>query len=355
MRRAFRFLLPLLALAIAATPLPRATVERLYTGGVYATIQPPLTAAANASRFAWFDLALVLVVVVAIALPIVRLRKPARGWLRAVNALAFDLAAIAAVVYLWFLAVWGLNYQREPLRSQLDFQETRITRESLRALVARDVEFLNSHHAEAHGRPWADYDAMPNVLQPAFFQAQTALGMRWQATPGRPKRSVVDLYFRRASIDGMTDPFFLETLTNQSLLPFERAFVVAHEWSHLAGYADESEANFVAWLVCMRAPVAEQYSAWLSLYGTLVSALPPSDRAEAARSLGPGPRADLQAIMERVRQQVSPLANRAGNAVYDKFLKANRVEAGIGSYGEVVQLLLGTRFTGDGSPVLRDH
>ena len=47
------------------------------------------------------------------------------------------------------------------------------------------------------------------------------------------------------------------------------------------------------------------------------------------------------------------MASRAGYALYDRFLKANRVEAGIRSYGEVLRLLLGTRFTEDGAPVPR--
>ena len=50
----------------------------------------------------------------------------------------------------------------------------------------------------------------------------------------------------------MTDPFFLETLLAPDLLDVERPFVIAHEWGHLAGYADESEANFIAWLACRR-------------------------------------------------------------------------------------------------------
>jgi hypothetical protein len=352
--RVAKIVLVLLALGIASTPLPRTTIERVYTRGLYAKLQPRLTSVTNRSRIAWFDVGLVVLVVFAIALAIVRLRRPPRGRLRALGALAIDMAAIAAVVYLWFLAVWGLNYQRERLRSQLDFQESRVTRDALRQLAERDVAFLNSHYAEAHRREWAEYEAMPDVLLPAFVRTQRELGMPWSAAPGRPKLSVIDLYFRRASIDGMTDPFFLETLANHGLLPFERPFVVAHEWSHLAGFADESEANFVAWMICTRASVAAQYSAWLSLYGTIVNALPRSDRDEISRTLEAGPRADLQAVIERVRRQASPLASRTGYAVYDKFLKANRVEAGIRSYSEVIQLLVGTRFTEDGAPVLRE-
>jgi len=59
--------------------------------------------------------------------------------------------------------------------------------------------------------------------------------------PGRPKTTILGGYFHQISVSGMTDPFFLETLIASGVLPFERSFVVAHEWSHLAGIADEGE------------------------------------------------------------------------------------------------------------------
>ena len=67
-----------------------------------------------------------------------------------------------------------------------------------------------------------------------------------------PKRSLLTYYFRRAAIDGMTDPYFLEVIVNPDVLDFERPFVVAHEWAHLAGYSNEAEANFLAWLTCIK-------------------------------------------------------------------------------------------------------
>jgi hypothetical protein len=38
----------------------------------------------------------------------------------------------------------------------------------------------------------------------------------------------------------MTDPSSPRHSVQRELLPFERPFVIAHEWSHLAGFADES-------------------------------------------------------------------------------------------------------------------
>ncbi len=355
MRRVLELVLIVCAVAVAATPLPRGAVERVYARGLYPIIQPRLTGLSNATSMALLDVTLLVLVVAALVLWTVRLRTAPRGRLvRAAGSLALDTAAIGAVIYFWFLAAWGLNYQREPLRTQLDFREDRISQDALHRLALQDVESLNGLYAEANSAPWPELAGLPPALQPAFARAQHDLGMSWQAIPGRPKRSLLNPYFTRVSIDGMTDPFFLETLANQSLLPFERPFVVAHEWSHLAGYADEAEANFFAWLICMDAAPPARYSAWISLYGTIIAALPQRDRAAVVQVLEPRPRGDLRAMAERVSRQVNPAASRAGYAMYDRFLKANRVQAGIRSYNEVVRLLLGTRFTDAGAPVLRE-
>jgi hypothetical protein len=152
----------------------------------------------------------------------------------------------------------------------------------------------------------------------------------------------------------MTDPYFLETLVEQSLLPFERPFVIAHEWSHLAGLADEGEANFLGWLTCLRGTSAHRYSGWLFLYGELFGAASPLDRAALSARLEPGPRADLQAIAARLRRQVSPSVSAVGWQGYDRYLKANRVAAGSASYAQVVRLVLGVRFEAEWQPQLKE-
>ena len=333
--------------------MPRYAVERAYSRGVYPIVEPALTALSNLAWFALFDVTVVLTLVLIVVRWTLALRRKTRHLGPTLGFLAVDTAAIAAVLYLWFFGVWGLNYQRLPLREQLDYREERITPDALRALANQTVGALNALHSDAHAAGWPELPAISASLESAFVHAQRDLAMSWTARPGRPKRTLFNFYFTRVAVDGMTGPFFLETLTNQTLLPFERASTVAHEWSHLAGYADESEANFVGWLVCMRGPVSAQYSGWLSLYGTVAGALPRSERDEIVRTLDEGPRNDLRAVSDRIRRHVVPAASRAGYAVYDRFLKANRVEAGVRSYGEVLRLLLGTRFEENGAPALR--
>jgi hypothetical protein len=177
------------------------------------------------------------------------------------------------------------------------------------------------------------------------------LGASRGAVPGTPKRSLLSFYFRWAAIDGMTDPFFLEIIVNSDLLQIERPFVIAHEWAHLAGYADESEANFVAWLTCLRGDALAQYSGWLAAYEHAVRALP-RDVRRGLTPIGPGPRSDFQAMAARYARS-SPVVREAAHDVYDSYLKANRVQEGIASYDAVVRLMLGTRFGPGWTPLVR--
>ena len=64
-------------------------------------------------------------------------------------------------------------------------------------------------------------------------------------------------------------------------------------------------------------------------------------RTSMAR-LDAGPREDLRAIAARLARDVSRAVSAAGWRVYDRYLKANRVEAGAASYAQVVRLVLGT-------------
>jgi hypothetical protein len=70
-------------------------------------------------------------------------------------------------------------------------------------------------------------------------------------------------------------------------------------------------------------------------------------------ALADGPRRDINAVIARLRRGEIPALQKASWQVYDKYLKANRVEAGVRSYGEVVTLLLRARFGPDWTPIRR--
>ncbi len=294
MRRALQLALIAGVLALALAPLPPAWVERVYARGAYPAVQPRLTGLSNRVPIALFDVCVLGILAGVGLLWMLGLRRAPRGRrARAVGGLLLDTLTVTALVYVWFLAAWGLNYQREPLRSRLDFDDRRITAEALHRLALLATERLNQLHGRAAEGGWPPAGDAPAALERAFAAAERDLAMSWRIAPARPKRTLFDWYLRRVSVDGLTDPFFLETLTNQTLLPFERPFVVAHEWAHLAGYANESEANFLGWLACMRGgpslPVQRlDLAVWNSGRCAAAGRSPRRDRPSAAGA-PPGP------------------------------------------------------------------
>lgn len=342
-----------LAAVAAVAPTSPAWIESVYSRGVYLSLQRVITSASNLTRVAVLDVLLGFAIVAAAIWLVARIRRRgSSGWGGTLVRIAGDTLVTAACVYLVFLAVWGLNYRRQSLRATLDFDETRVTRDALGALLNRAVDELNALHGPAHGREWPSLDAMPAALAPAFDEAQRRLGLPRTAMIGRPKSSLLSWYFQGAAIDGMTDPFALEVIVNPEVLPFERPAVLAHEWAHLAGFADESEASFVGWLACVQGGEQARYSAWLSLFLHLASDVPADEYRAAMEKLDRGARDDVRAIVARVRRSV-PIVRTAARRVYDGYLKANRVESGVKSYDEVVALVAGTRFDAAGRPLLR--
>jgi hypothetical protein len=333
------------AVLAALAPVPAVVVERVYSRGMYPRWQAWITSASNAVPIPLFDVFVIAAIATWLVLTILDIRRNRwRGWSGTAIRLIMRTAMGLAIVYVFFLASWGLNYRRVPLVAKVDYDSGRVSTQGVRSLAEQTASRLNGLYAAAQGAGWPDASRIDAALAAALADAERELGAVRMAVPGRPKRTLLDWYFRKALVDGMTDPFFLETLVVSDLLPFERPFVTAHEWAHLAGYTNEGEANFVGWLSCMRGNAAHQYSGWLFLYGEAAGTLPRADRAELAKRLDPGPLADLRAASARATRNLNPRVSAAGWRVYNEYLKANRVESGTASYAEVVRLILGTKF-----------
>ena len=349
----WRLLLIAAALLAAVLPLPPSRIEQLYSQGIFPRLQHGLTTLSNLTAFALFDGFVIVGVGLWLWLTLRDWRRGSRPRLRFAGRTVLRTGTLAAAAYLGFLFCWGWNYQRPPLTEVLHFDRTQVTSESARRLAIATVAQLNALHGDAHREDWLPRDQIDQRLLDAFWRTQEEIGTAPRIVAGRPKRTMFDLYFRRAGVAGMTDPYFLETLVASDLLPFERPQVVAHEWAHLAGYNDEGEANFVSWLATLQGSAAHQYSGWLFLYAEVADALGRAEFRAIAEGLDAGPREDLFAIRTRLTQNVSRRLSAVGWSVYDQYLKANRVESGTRSYGQVVSLILGTNADAGHRPVRR--
>jgi len=330
------------AIAVALFPPGAASVERWYAKWLYPTLQANLTALSNRSLIALFDIAIVVFVLAALGIWIWSIRLARKK--QVLRSLARGLAAtltLCAVVYLWFLAAWGLNYARPPLESQLAFDASRVTTDAVRALAQHAVTRANHTYAAGHAAGFPALSDAPPRLITALHQVEREFGRPRPTVIATPKRSLFSPFYRATGVSGQLGPFFLETLVNPDLTGPERPAVLAHEWAHLSGYALESDASFIGLLAGLRAGPAAEYSVWLDLVSEATSQLQPVTQRVVLQNLDAGPRADQNAIRERLKTLVRPV-ERAAWSTYDQMLKSQRVDEGIQSYSRVIQLLIGT-------------
>ena len=344
--------LVVVAVAAAVAPLPADVVERWYSGWLFPLIQPPVTAATNRVSFALFDVLLATVAGIVVVILFRAGRAWPRGRWRAMGQGAAHMAVLAAVVFLWFWIVWGINYQRLPLDQRLARDRSGSQGDAVLALATRAVAEVNRLHGPAHSAGFGQTLDREQPFRAAFATTIRALGLAAPVEPGRLKRSVLGPYFRWTGVDGMISPFTLEVLGNPDLLPFERPFVAAHEWGHLAGFGDEAEASFIGWVTCMHGDAPAQYSGWLFLLWQARAEVAAAQRARLDRELAAGPREDMRAVVARLQRGTKPELRRVSWAAYDQYLKANRVDEGVQSYSRVLALLAQTRFDSRWTPQL---
>ena len=118
-RSVTQFTLILVAAVVAFFPPGASAVERLYSKWLYPILQANLTSLSNRSPIALFDVAIVVFILIAIGIWTWSIRLARKK--QAIRSLWRGFVAtltLLAVVYLWFLAAWGLNYARPPLETR---------------------------------------------------------------------------------------------------------------------------------------------------------------------------------------------------------------------------------------------
>jgi hypothetical protein len=340
-------LLAVIAAASFLTPLPAAAVEQFYSRAIYPWLQTVVTAVSNVVPASVFDL-LAAVVLIVVAY---RLSRLALVWWRAgFGAAAGEalrrLVRFASVVAIAFMFLWGFNYRRIPLAAAIDGVASRPNEAALVSAVSDAGKLATALRPRASVEMPATLPALAGELREPMNRALARLHREPLARAGRPKVSrVLTPFFTAAGVDGMINPLALESIVHPDLLPFERPYVLAHEWAHLAGEGDEAEASAVGWFACMHGGPALAYSASLYLIMEGAAALRGQARSRALATADAGVRADLEAIRQRLLRQ-RPQVRQVTSKVYDQYLKANRVEDGTASYGRALTVIL--------SPPLRE-
>lgn len=335
------WLLPMVAGAIALIPWPGLVIDAWYSRGLFPPLQRGVTSLTNLTSVAVIDVGLVLVSLwlVLVCVRLIRAGRT-RGWLSGVWEGSRRIVRVAGGLVLIFLVAWGLNYRRTSLEQVLGGRPgDPLTSEAVVALAEGAARAATAAR-DAPGGAGTGYADIATRLEPAFQEALRRLGLPPLSVVGRPKHSrLLTPFFTAAGVTGMVNPVALESIVHPDLLPFERPMVLAHEWAHLAGVADEADASAVAWLACVLGDPSLVYSAELSVVLETASVIPRAEWQRIRSALSPGVIEDITALAARLARQ-QPVVRETAFKVYDGYLKSNRVEDGVRSYSRVIRVLL---------------
>ncbi len=335
----------ILAAIVFFSPVPPWVIEDFYSRDMYPWLQGIVTSITNPLPLAILDLIL-MGVTFAVLFRILRLFRVLRqrGIMDALWEATRRLIRAGCVIAVLFYWAWGFNYRRMPLETVIPGGHApEVTTDMLMSGFA-DSSALAAQLRRMTVDDQGNLHTIRLELREPMNLALKSLGRLPLETPSQPKSSLVlTPFFRWSGVTGMINPFGLETIMFPDLLPFERPFVLAHEWGHLSGHGDEAEASAVGWLACMKGGPVLAYSASLYLVMETAHAMPPDLREKAMAHLDAGVRADIDAIANRMLAQ-KPAVQRTTTRVYDEYLKANRVADGTASYGRALTLILSPPF-----------
>lgn len=248
-------------------------------------------------------------------------------------------------VYIVFQLLWGLNYNRQGIATQLQLTVEPYTTADLVPLVQELNQQLCIYSEEVDSFNRLSLDK--NVI--LFKEGEVAYQ---QVTKDYPflkyqhpsiKPSLYSSWGQYIGFTGYYNPFSAEAQLKISIPVFLKPFVVCHEIAHQVGYAKENEANFVSFLVSRQSKNAEfRYSAYFEMFLYSWRELLRRDPKLARlyfQAAHPQVKEDYKALRRYLRMtnnNIEPYMS----LFYDRYLKLNNQPKGKATYNEVVSWLV---------------
>jgi hypothetical protein len=238
-------------------------------------------------------------------------------------------------IYLLFILGWGANYYKPTVAKSWNLETIRSRSGDSVRLVAYDqflVQRLNAYAPGYKPRPFG----VVNHQAEGFYASSTDTKVKPHGLHIKP--TLYAWFMQRLAIDGYYNPFTGEGQVDEDLPPFMLPFVVCHEMAHQAGVAAEGDANLVSYALCTTVGDSTfRYSGYLNLWLYAHNRLYYRDSALARQlsaGLNPLTKAHIDTLkMLSVRYQNE--AAKYSSELYDNYLKMQKQEEGIRSYGNV--------------------
>lgn len=256
-----------------------------------------------------------------------------------------SVVLVSGILIFLYTAGCGINYYRQPFSQTEGIVTFRYSADDLEEICQWLTEEVNS----LSGSVSRDKDGVMELDEPegeGAVEAMKKLGKEFSSLEGfypRPKKLAVSEVLSYQGLTGIYLPFTIEANYNGDMTAYNIPFTVCHELSHLRGFMEEREANFIAFLACIGSDRTDfQYSGYLSGWVYCMNALyrtDPERWAEARSGLTEAAEPDLDANNAFWDRYEGPVRETA-EQINDTYLKVNGQADGVESYDRMVDLIV---------------
>lgn len=331
------------ALLLVSTLVPAAA--EWYSSQIY---QPAAAAISGLTGRVPFSLAeiglylLILGFLLSAAYTIRRIIKKGNAGQRLLSWLSGILLA-ASLLAFFFMLGGGINYHRVSFAETAGISAEPCTAEDLSRICSWLTEEVNVRSAQVS----RDENGVMSLSRPEGPDAAAAMESLGETFPDlsgsypMPKKVLCSQILSRLGLTGIFSAFTIEANYNRDMTAYNIPFTVCHELSHLRGFMQEEEANFIAFLACIQSEqTAFQYSGYLSAWIYCMNALYDTDYdtwSTIRSQLAPSVEADLTANRE-FWASYDGILEEISTQVNDTYLKINGQDSGVQSYDMMVEL-----------------
>ena len=258
------------------------------------------------------------------------------------------LTAVFSVIYFCFYLFWGLNYYREPLAKNLNYQQKKYTTEELQKVTEHIIQEMNSYHLkitqndtlkvenpysqkEMYKMATSGYDNLSKDFPQLKYQFKSV------------KSSLMSLLQSYNGTSGYLNPLTGEAQVNHRVPKTSYPTTTCHEMAHQIGFAAENEANFVGFLAAnYNDNLYFKYASYRMAFGYCISEIRKRNRdlsKDLWKTVNKGIVKDFNDsynFWQQYKNPFEPLVKKGYNA----YLKANKQDKGVASYNYVVDLLI---------------
>jgi hypothetical protein len=266
--------------------------------------------------------------------------------------------AIILLVWISFKLLWGLNYDRLGAGHLLDIEQKAYSGAAVDSLVNELIDSLNSTR-KLLTQAKIQVDTLPvgnpapyfSWAQEAYQRAKTSYTFLPKQAP-RVKATLFNPLADYVGFTGYFNPFTAEGQVRTDMPGLELPFVACHETAHMLGFASESEANLIGYLVAIQStnPYV-RYSAYNEIftYAQREQFVLLAQQKDSVGFMGAVAqnRARLDTLVKQDRKAVRNFFNRHRSSVapimsgvYEQYLFLNKQNAGLKSYDEVIGWLI---------------